>query len=76
MTLAELKPGESGIVEKITAQGILLQRLLDLGMVPKTKVEALFTSRGGDPVAYLVRGAVLALRLSTARQVIIAPYGR
>lgn len=76
MILAELEPGEVGVIQKITAQGILAQRLLDLGLVPKTKVEALFTSRGGDPVAYFVRGTVLALRLSTAREVIITSCGR
>lgn len=76
MTLADLLPGESGIIETITAEGVLLQRLLDLGLVPQTRIEARFASSGGDPMAYLIRGTVLALRLSTARTVLITPLGR
>lgn len=76
MTLADLAPGESGIIVSISAEGILRQRLLDLGLVPRTFITACFASRGGDPVAYAARGAVLALRLSTASKVIITPARR
>lgn len=39
MSVATLKPGESGIVTRITATGALRQRLLDMGILPETKVD-------------------------------------
>ena len=76
MTLADLTIGESGIIESLNLDGVLRQRLLDLGLVPGTQIKALFSSRRGDPVAYKVRGTVLALRHSTARNVVIRSLGR
>ena len=76
MNLADLLPGEAGIIQSIDSEGILLQRLLDLGLLPGTCIQARFRGRGGDPAAYLVRGTVLALRRSTAQNVLIQPLGR
>lgn len=45
------------------------QRLLELGFVPGAAVEAVLESPWGDPVAYLVCGAVIALRRADARRV-------
>ena len=42
---------------------------MDLGLVPGTRIQALRQSPGGDPVAFNIRGAVIALRLDTASQV-------
>jgi len=62
--LADLAPGESARVVRVSAacQGPERRRLLDLGIVPGTVVTAEFTSPGGDPVAYRIRGALIALR--------------
>ena len=43
------------------------RRLLDLGLVPGTLVEAELTGAGGDPVAYRIRGALIALRKDQSR---------
>jgi ferrous iron transport protein A len=71
VTLADLKQGQRAVVERVQAQGILGQRLLDLGLVPGTPVQAQFVGRGGSPVAYYVRGSLLALRRTTAAQVVV-----
>ncbi|HHY09822.1 MAG TPA: ferrous iron transport protein A [Firmicutes bacterium] len=71
MTLADLKPGEFGQIQAINAKGPARRRLLDLGLVPNTKVQAVLKSPLGDPKAFLVRGAVLAFRLKDAREVLI-----
>lgn len=76
MTLADLVPGEKGAIEAINTQGSLRQRLMDLGLIPGTQIQTRFVSRQGDPVAYSVRGTVLALRLSTARNVVVRSFGR
>jgi DtxR family Mn-dependent transcriptional regulator len=64
LTLAELRHGEVAEVVGLApiCQGIQRRRLLDLGVVPGTRVTAELTSLGGDPVAYLIRGALIALR--------------
>jgi DtxR family Mn-dependent transcriptional regulator len=64
VTLAEVPPGASARVVRIAAhcQGPARRRLLDLGIVPGALIGAEFASPGGDPVAYRVRGALIALR--------------
>jgi DtxR family Mn-dependent transcriptional regulator len=49
-----------------TCRGVQRRRLLDLGIVPGTEVETELVSMGGDPVAYRIRGALIALRKSQA----------
>ena len=38
------------------------RRLLDIGLIPGTRVTCTAVSPAGDPAAYLIRGAVIALR--------------
>ncbi len=68
-TLAEVEHGETVRVLGIhsSLQGPQRRRLLDLGLVPGTLVEAEFSSAGGDPVAYRIRGALIALRRGQSR---------
>jgi DtxR family Mn-dependent transcriptional regulator len=76
-SLADLEPGESGQVLRISPvlQGPQRRRLLDLGVVPGTEIQAEFASAAGDPVAYLIRGALIALRRDQASliQLVIEP---
>lgn len=72
MNLADLKPGESGVVQALLMAGSQRRRLLDIGLVRNTKVECLGRSPAGDPSAYLIRGAVIALRASDCQQIILA----
>ena len=67
-SLADLEPGETGMVLGISPilQGPQRRRLLDLGVVPGTEIRAEFESTAGDPVAYLIRGALIALRRDQA----------
>ena len=66
--LASLKPGEKAEVVGISTacRGPQRRRLLDLGVVPGTVVEAELVSPGGDPTGYRVRGAMIALRRDQA----------
>lgn len=74
-TLAELPPGASGRVVRLAAalQGPQRRRLLDLGVVPGTLITVSFTSPGGDPAAYLIRGALIALRRTQAELIQVEP---
>jgi Fe2+ transport system protein FeoA len=46
--------------------------MLDLGIIPGTTVECEMNSPIGDPVAYRIRGAVIALRREQAEMIQIA----
>ena len=70
-TMRDLRPGESGMVHRLLLSGSMRRRLLDIGLVEGTEVECLGRSPGGDPSAYLIRGAVIAVRAEDARKVLI-----
>jgi DtxR family Mn-dependent transcriptional regulator len=74
-TLVDLEPGERARVVGISpaCQGAQRRRLLDLGVVRGTVVEAALRSATGDPVAYRIRGALIALRTEQASWIRIAP---
>ncbi len=73
-TLADLELGETGVVDRMApaCQGPARRRLLDLGVVPGTPVRATLRGAGGDPTAYEIRGATIALRKEQASWVEIA----
>jgi len=74
-TLAEVSPGTAARVVRIAAacQGASRRRLLDLGVVPGTVITAEYASPGGDPVAYRIRGALIALRRTQAELIQVEP---
>ena len=73
LTLAEVEEGEEVRVLGIHPglQGPQRRRLLDLGLVPGTLVEAELESAGGDPVAFRVRGALIALRKEQSQWILV-----
>lgn len=73
--LTDLRPGEKGEVLMISkaSRGSERRRFMDLGILPGTEIAAELESPGGDPVAYRVRGALLALRREQAQHVLINP---
>jgi len=62
ISLSELPIGEKCVVCSLSSTGNERRRMLDLGLVQGTKVEALQKSPSGNPIAYFIRGAVIALR--------------
>jgi ferrous iron transport protein A len=77
-TLADLRQGQSGVVLELHSQGPERRRMMDLGIVPGTVIAAEMNSPLGDPTAYRVRGALVALRREQAGLVLItdAPIER
>jgi DtxR family Mn-dependent transcriptional regulator len=75
--LHELAPGARGRVLGLTpaCRGAERRRLLDLGFVAGSVVEASLVSPAGDPTAYLVRGTLVALRREQARFIRVDPVG-
>lgn len=66
--LTHLKPGEDAKVLGLSPRirGVDRRRLMDLGILPGTIIRNEIVSAGGDPIAYRIRGAVIALRKSQA----------
>lgn len=70
--LSALDVGRRARVRDVRADSGLKRRLLDLGLTEGTVVEAVHRSPAGDPVAYLIRGAVIALRACDAALVTLS----
>ena len=72
LRLSGLFAGESCIVDKVESSPGIRRRLQDMGLIPGTRVQCLFKSPYGDPCAYLIRGAVVALRNCDADDIVVS----
>ena len=69
MTLAELKIGGSAVITAVGGEGALRLRLLDMGLIPRTRVSMVKIAPMGDPMEITVRGYVLTLRREDAAKI-------
>ena len=69
MTLNELKTGSSGIITAVGGDGPLRCRLLDMGLIPHTRVTLQKVAPMGDPIERRVRGYELTLRVEEAQKI-------
>lgn len=69
--LSQLAPGQRARVSHIAAAGAMRRRLMDLGLTRHTEVMCLGRSPLGDPSAYLIRGAVIAIRAKDSQNIMI-----
>lgn len=74
-TLDRLAVGRRAAVTGLSAPEPQRRRLMELGFIPGGQVAAVQESPWGDPVAYAVCGAVIALRRADARQIAIRQVG-
>ncbi len=70
-TLNKAKEGERVIVKYLLAEGNMRRRLQDIGLIEGTSIECLNSSPAGDPTAYLIRGAVIALRSEDSSTIVV-----
>ena len=71
ITLNELATGNRGTVLSVRSSGAMRRRMIDLGIVEGTVIECVGKSPMGDPCAYLIRGAVIAIRAKDGRDVLL-----
>lgn len=74
-TLSEMKSGESGVVKKLNGSGNIKFRLIDMGVVPGTKVQVVKYAPLGDPIEIKLKGFSLSLRMHEAAMIDIAVGG-
>ena len=76
MTLDQLKVGSSAIISAVGGNGALRCRLLDMGLIPHTRVTLQKVAPMGDPIEIQVRGYELTLRKSEAACVVMEVSGK
>lgn len=66
MTLDKLSAGKEAVITQVGGEGALRLRLLDMGIIPKTKVTVRKVAPMGDPIEIHIRDYELTLRLEDA----------
>lgn len=73
-TLENVKEGSKVIIKQLLSVGETRRRLMDLGLIEGTTVECLQRSPSGDPVAYYIRGTVIALRSEDSSKILVNKF--
>ena len=61
ITLSDLREGQSAIVRRLDNPAAMRRRLMDIGLTPDSRVTCVGRRAGGDPAAYRICQAVVAL---------------
>ena len=69
MTLNELEVGGSAKIIRVNGSGALRDRLLDMGLTPRTKVMIRKMAPMGDPMEVSLRSYALTLRVDGAKNI-------
>ncbi|MCI1965168.1 MAG: ferrous iron transport protein A [Oscillospiraceae bacterium] len=75
MTLDQLQIGKSSRILKVSGEGALRRRLLDMGLTPHTTVMVRKMAPMGDPIEIHLRGYELTLRIDDAKKIEIEDPG-
>jgi DtxR family Mn-dependent transcriptional regulator len=71
MTVADLKPGESGRILHVGNVGMIRRRIVDMGVVPGTKATMVKVAPLGDPLELKIKGYSLTLRKAEAKAITV-----
>ena len=73
MTLNQLCVGMSAEIIAVGGEGALRNRLIDMGLIPRTRVTLRKVAPMGDPIEIHIRGYELTLRLEDAANITVMP---
>jgi ferrous iron transport protein A len=71
MSLAEIGVGTIVTVERVGGEKSYRRRLMELGLVPGTRVQVMGVAPLGDPIELLVRGSSLSIRRAEASAIAV-----
>jgi ferrous iron transport protein A len=71
MNLAQTRIGQVVTIEHVAGEGSFRRRLMELGLVPGTRLEVVGVAPLGDPLELLVRGGSLSIRRAEAEGVAV-----
>ena len=72
--LSDLKNGEKALIVSSDNEPAMKRRLFDLGFVPGSITECVLTAPLGDPKAYLIKNALIALRQEDSERVRVKKF--
>ena len=72
MNLAQARIGQLVTVSHVAGEGSFRRRLMELGLVPGTRIEVVGIAPLGDPLELLVRGGSLSIRRAEAEGVSVS----
>ena len=72
VSLADMKVGQSGIVEALEGRGNIQHRLVDMGVVKGSRISVFKKAPLGDPVEVKIKGCAMALRMNEAALISVA----
>lgn len=75
LTLDKLNIGDTVLIKKINTQGDIRRRFFDIGLIEGTKVTCMLKNSDSSLLAYLVRGAVIAIRKEDLNSIIVEYVG-
>ena len=75
MSLDKLPLGQEAVITAVGGEGALRCRLLDMGLIPKTRVRVEKVAPLGDPLELRVRGYSLSLRKEDAGKIEVEVAG-
>jgi ferrous iron transport protein A len=73
MTLNNMPLHKDAIITKVGGEGVLRCRLLDMGIIPKTKISVCHVAPMGDPIEIRIRDYTLTLRREDAEKIEVCP---
>ncbi len=74
--LSDLEPGEKATVTALFSPADIRRRLQDIGLIVGTTVECVGRSPLGDPSAFLIRGALIALRKKETKNIEVSLFSQ
>lgn len=69
--LKELKPGEKGVIKKISGEPAIKKRLMDMGITRGAEILVRKVAPLGDPIEVNIRGYELTFRKSEAENITV-----
>lgn len=73
MLLSQLPVGRVARIKEILNSGISRRRFLDLGITPNSIISVERLSPSGNPIAFNIRGSIIALRKEEAQNIVVKP---
>lgn len=71
LSLENTRIGQKVRVKKVISNSSIKRRLLDIGLTPGTIIERVLENFSGNLVAYMIRGALIAIRNEDASEIIV-----
>ena len=70
-TLKDVKVGETAVVSKLTGEGAVKRRIMDMGVTKGTTISVRKVAPLGDPIEVTVRGYELSIRKADAQMILV-----